>query len=375
MKTEIAQGLLLKLTSSIFEPDELDSNRKNFQTMAKYKYDWYQQYSTGMRFIERLALWLNQFEEGDRKAALNLISKKLIYISSAEMDLLVSSAYHDTIKPLLIEKVGSHSNETKYNISKIVNSEAYKILLRQSLFCGLSDGAKTDIFRRSTTGIITHEQVYQTYELSDGRAEKMQEELINDLTKWYNHPPEVEKTKFKMLFLLDDFSASGTSYLKYDSIKNKLKGKINSLYSSIFQSSNAGIKEMFDTDNLEVHIILYLCTEQAEKNITSNFSRLQSLYQLKKAPQLHIIHKIPDSYKLTEDNAGDIINICLNDRYYDQLALEDKHTGSVRLGFSDCALPVVLNHNCPNNSLSILWAYDNATFGGLFPRIPRHKEI
>ena len=41
------------------------------------------------------------------------------------------------------------------------------------------------------------------------------------------------------------------------------------------------------------------------------------------------------------------------------------------LGFDECALPVVLSHNTPNNSLPIIWQ-DAERFHGLFPRISRH---
>ena len=41
------------------------------------------------------------------------------------------------------------------------------------------------------------------------------------------------------------------------------------------------------------------------------------------------------------------------------------------LGFDECALPVVLSHNTPNNSLPIIWQ-EAEMFHGLFPRISRH---
>jgi hypothetical protein len=44
------------------------------------------------------------------------------------------------------------------------------------------------------------------------------------------------------------------------------------------------------------------------------------------------------------------------------------------LGFNECALPVILYHNTPNNSLPILWMQEDKSFTGLFPRVTRHKE-
>lgn len=375
MKADIVHGLLFKLTGTLFEDDDFTENRKHFQTMARYKYDGYKQFSPGMRFIERLALWLDQFKsDDDRRAALKFVRDKLVYISGPEMELLVASCFPDLIKPILIDKIAEQKKIPNYKVNAIVSSTEFKSALRQSLFCGLSDGARTEIFRRTNPGVVSHEQVYQTYELSAKRADKMQEELVSDLKKQLNREVLENESKFNYLFLLDDFSASGTSYLKYDSKEQKLKGKINALYDSIFKKDE--LKNVFDLDNLEVHIVLYICTEQARDNIVGNFKKLADDYGLKIQPKLHIMHLIKHDHKITAVNSSDIVSLCEKDDYYDAKALEDKHTtGCVKLGFGNCALPVVLYHNCPNNSLSILWAYENASFGGLFPRIPRHKEI
>lgn len=378
MRNDIAQALMLNvLEGASFE--EIDDARKYFQNMAKYKYDDYQQYYPGMRFIERFALWLNQFENEDKKAALEFIRQKLIFISQAEMNLLVSSAFPDVIREHLVRDVALQIHEPEHKVGKILASDEYKKLLRQSLFCGMSDGAKIEFFRRSNAGIISHEQIYQTHELSDERAGKMKEKLVEDLKKklGVNEVPEADQ-KFKRVFLLDDFSASGTSYLKFSS-KNGVqegKGKIAAFYKSVFQ--NEGLKEVFDLDKLKVYVILYLCTEQAKNQIETNFAELKSQHGHK--PELICIHVIPNTDKLSELKDADVIKLCNKEKYYDADELEDEHTrqggNNVKLGFGNCALPVVLFHNTPNNSVPLLWSYDESEkFKGLFPRIPRHKEI
>jgi len=50
-------------------------------------------------------------------------------------------------------------------------------------------------------------------------------------------------------------------------------------------------------------------------------------------------------------------------------------TPDAKYGYGDCGLPVILHHNTPNNSLAILWFYENCTIRGLFPRVQRHKEM
>lgn len=375
MKNEIAQAFLFSVMQNT--QVKVDDSRKYFQTMAKFKYDDYQQFSPGMRFFERLALWLDQFTDEDKPRALKFIREKLIFISQSEMNLLISSAFPDLLRGFLINDISKEISKPAYCITAITNSVNYKKLVRQSLFCGMSDGAKMETFRRANAGIITHEQIYQTYELSDTRAEKMQEELIKDLKKiiGVEEIPETDN-KFKRIFLLDDFSASGTSYLKYSDEEKKLKGKIAALYKSIFTSDS--FKKIFDIDNLKVYVVIYLCTEQAKNQIESNFNELHKSYANK--PELVCMHIIPNTDKLNEINDSDVIKICNDDKYYDAIELEDEHTkkggSNVKLGFGKCALPLILAHNTPNNSVPILWAYDTSKkFKGLFPRIPRHKEI
>jgi len=68
----------------------------------------------------------------------------------------------------------------------------------------------------------------------------------------------------------------------------------------------------------------------------------------------------------------------LVEKYYDATP-EDSHTakgnsGDLKFGYSNCALPLILHHNTPNNSLYLLWAPDDAPTRGLFPRVNRHKD-
>lgn len=53
------------------------------QLLADYKYDHYQRFGPGRRFIESLALWLDQFSPDDREAALELVTRRLVYFSDA----------------------------------------------------------------------------------------------------------------------------------------------------------------------------------------------------------------------------------------------------------------------------------------------------
>jgi len=52
-----------------------------------------------------------------------------------------------------------------------------------------------------------------------------------------------------------------------------------------------------------------------------------------------------------------------------------RRSSDAKYGYGDCGLPVVLHHNTPNNSLALLWSYDDRAVRGLFPRVQRHKEL
>lgn len=115
MTDEVAQALLVNVVKDA-TAERIVEIRNYFRTMAKYKYDAYQQYSPGMRFIERFSLWLNQFQESDKEAALRLVKEKLIFISAAEMNLLVSSAFPDVIRELFIEDAANEIDKPSYLI-------------------------------------------------------------------------------------------------------------------------------------------------------------------------------------------------------------------------------------------------------------------
>jgi len=72
MKDENASQLLTKVMgwSSTDQLTEYGDPVSELQMLGELKYDSYQRYAPGMRFIENLALWLNQFTEDDRPLGL-----------------------------------------------------------------------------------------------------------------------------------------------------------------------------------------------------------------------------------------------------------------------------------------------------------------
>src|ERR1035437_888443 len=107
MRDDIAKSLLSNVITDIVSDEEMIDYIKYFQTMAKYKYDDYQQFATGLRFIENMAIWLSQFNKEDRKIALDFVHERLVFISTPEINLLAVSCFPDRIREILINETAS----------------------------------------------------------------------------------------------------------------------------------------------------------------------------------------------------------------------------------------------------------------------------
>ena len=76
------------LLSSVMSWDyvRLNSERPELEFIGSMKYDAYDRFMPGTRFMSSLVQWLNQFDEEDRATDLNFVKKKLVFISSPQMN-------------------------------------------------------------------------------------------------------------------------------------------------------------------------------------------------------------------------------------------------------------------------------------------------
>lgn len=371
MNDRLAELLLFKKVLQ-WDEEEISKERPFLQAAAAFKYDKYQQFAPGMKFIESLALWLKQFSDiKERRIAYNFVKNRLIFVSDEEMMHLVSIAYPDYIKPILIRKTAAEIGAPKSDIGRIVKSPEFEILKLQSLFLGLSDGARIDTFRRFNKE-LSHEQIWPIYDISSRKAFKMKEKLRERLSNRLPAKELEEKCRFKTIFLLDDFSGSGISYLRME--ENGYTGKIFEFCRKFGQDDN--LRE-FVFDEATIYVILYIATEQARKYLREMVSKL-SIHNW--TYNIEVIQLINDEYKVSRNIDQEFIkNLVDRDEYYDK-KVEDEHTGlggtlDLRFGFAGCSLPLVLHHNTPNNSIALLWSYDyeECKIRGLFPRVRRHE--
>src|ERR1035437_10036010 len=84
--------------------------------MSRFRYDGYEDFRAGARFIERLSVWLQQFKQQDREVAYEFLKKRLIYIGPAEMQLLVERLYTEIVERRLLREVATQRGIPPYQI-------------------------------------------------------------------------------------------------------------------------------------------------------------------------------------------------------------------------------------------------------------------
>ena len=198
MNDELAERLLANIMN--WDDEKLSQERRDLEVLATLKYDEYQQFRPGIRFMESLCMWLNQFEFVQRQIAYEFFKYRLVFISNAELNHLIRMAYPDFIEPFLIDRVISvKQQESNYNISEVVASEEFKVLRRKCLFLGLSDGARIDVFRRYSG--LDYEQIHATYQFSDDKSK----DFLSNLYEYFRQSANYREGRFEIAFLLDEF--------------------------------------------------------------------------------------------------------------------------------------------------------------------------
>lgn len=383
MRTALAEKLLVKVMD--WNTEEVLEERPLIQAMAKLKYDEYQQFSPGIRFTESLAQWLVQFTPEERRFAYNFIKLNLIFISNEQMTHLVNMCFAVNINPHLLDKAANIKKIPRYHVKRIFDSPEYKEIKRKSLFLGISDGAKIDQLRRSSG--ISNEQIFSSYYISEEKAEDMLKELHE----------EGYSGKFNSIYLVDDFTGSGLSYARIE--KEKVTGKIIKFLKLIYnivdvkpeenetdsenaskeekESKKSVLSQMVETDNLDIRVIFYISRAYSLEYLKKFINDWRDEQNLNFTFSVEALQVIGENFK-TEALANAQL-MALSEKYISEDII-DKHYKKGQhekyfLGFDECALPLILHHNTPNNTLPILWWYpEDEHFRGLFPRVTRHRE-
>ena len=371
MRQDLAETLLARIMD--WDDATKARERARLELFAAYKYDQYQQFAPGRRFLESLALWLRQFKKGEeRRIAYEFVRDRLVFISNEEMNSLVDLAFPTIVRPLLLRDAAEAEGVCEFRRKTITDSQSYRCLQRQMLVLGLSDGARTDRFRRVNPE-LSHEQVFHAYDVSDKKAEDMSAKLIRDLRQVLNRKPTPEEAKFRYVVLLDDFSASGLSYIRKDEKSRGWAGKIPKIVQEL--SSGDGLGQCIAGDNVRVLVVLYIGSIQAIEQIEKS---LPCISFERGSVELRVVFELGSGSRLKPEDEVSLFRLLNKGKYFDEQA-DDEHASvgntTMRFGFADGRLPLVLSHNTPNNSLYVIWAEDGHKVLGLFPRVSRHKRF
>lgn len=326
--------------------------------MARLKYDGYRDFQAGMRFIESLVTWLQQFRASEREIAYSFVRNALVYIGPAEMERLAEQFYPQAVRERLLRIIAKEYGVPAYRILAMPEAlEAVRCLRRQTLFMGLSDGARIDTLRHINVGVISNEQLVVATQVD---TDKWQD-LLGKLRSEQGDPGAC----FRLVYLIDDFMGTGTSFLRFDESEDRWSGKLVRFKESISGAVDALRQKddrLFSRDwQLCVHH--YIGSFVAARDIASRVEKAHdSLTAEDWATSVHFTFGMT----LPEDLPIDAVPgrfdkfVELTRTNYDP-SIRTPHTdvGGVEhlgLGYGGCALPLVLEHNTPNNSVALLWA-------------------
>jgi hypothetical protein len=371
------QELALRLLGNLMEW-ELEGSNKEFKwlrLLVDYKYDHYQGYSPGARFLVNLINWLNQFSNiEDRKVAYRFIREKLIFISQREMQHLIGltmPCFETEARRLVAKELNLKFYETWADRDA---EKRLRLLKLRTLYVALSDGAHIDVFRRENEGKVSNEQVVPFSEISKHKwnnlRDKLKKRLENDKVFFK------ESSLFERVCLIDDFTGSGFTLVRFDDEKNEWDGKIPRFCG---QCKETEILGQLISENCTVHVHHYLASAKAAETISQalmnygqasdNFTFLPSFSYV--LPPDVIVNDSHDDQELKSWITGN----------YDNSIESSEHTKeNIWYGYKQSGLPLVLDHNTPNNSIALLWAKskDNSKSAikmrPLFHRKERHVD-
>jgi hypothetical protein len=214
----------------------------------------------------------------------------------------------------------------------------------------LSDGARIDVFRRVNAGVVNNEQIYTAPRINEEKWEDMRGELRKELGD--------TEARFSFVYLVDDFTGSSTSLIR--NVGGQWKGKLVRFWNDV----KPLVREYFE-DDWSVCVHHYMATQQAVDAIAQRKDQIREergrLAQVNWFPSIQFSFGtvLPSDFPVTDTSQHPFLNLV--ERYYNPDVEAKRHnieggTEDIRHGYGGCRLPLVLDHNTPNNSFALLWA-------------------
>lgn len=380
------EQLALRLLRGIMDWDEDVATREYrwVRLISRLKYDGYGDYLAGVRFAESLSGWLSQFSMGDRQAAYEFVKTRLVYFSHAEIQRLVEQLFPRFVEPHLREVVASKLELPPYLVGSSRRAMGlFERGRRQTLFIGLSDGARLDSLRRANSGILANDQVVLATHIDDEKWVDLGEKLAGSA----QFAGDTSRPKFETVYLIDDFAGSGTTFVRKKA-SGAWTGKVKKFWDAL-STARGGLtkagKVLPLSDTFSLHVHHYISSAQARDAIETRLAAIsrerepRDWFHSIAVTQGLLLPKALPVQPTTDQRMWEI-----SEKYYDHDLFEQlkEHLGEsgqthLKHGYANAALPVVLEHNCPNNAVSLLWAETTGKEGHrmrpLFPRRHRHS--
>ena len=177
---------------------------------------------------------------------------------------------------------------------------------------GLSDGARIDTLRRANIGLISNEQVVIATHIDKHKWESLISDLYRDLNKIRKHTGKNQG--FSRVYLIDDFTASGTSFFRK---KEVFEGKLVKFINSINQvKSDLNGRSPFD-DNFDIYVHHYIGTKQAADKINETYIAASSFFAQQGIKHINFTYGmlLSPQLKITSESQDEFANLCR--AYYD----------------------------------------------------------
>jgi hypothetical protein len=120
MRDDLARRVLAHVMK--WDPEQTAQFGTYLQDLARYKYDEYEGFGPGEKFVESLAAWLWQLEPAERADAIQFVRASLVFVSRLELDHVISMVYPDVMRPILIRRAAEELGLPPYKVVRIVAS-------------------------------------------------------------------------------------------------------------------------------------------------------------------------------------------------------------------------------------------------------------
>ncbi|MGR3506326.1 MAG: phosphoribosyltransferase-like protein [Paracoccaceae bacterium] len=369
-------ALALNLIADIMRWDNEEATREHawLRLMSATKYDGYSDFRAGSRFLESFVTWLRQFDQDDRPAAYNFVKNRLVYFSQAEMQRVVEVFVPEIVTPFLRKAAAEEVKIKPWEVWG--NSEGVKVyekMLRRCLFVGLSDGSRIDILRRANSPKLVQDQFVPMLDIGEEKWRDLGKKLTKD---------QGQGAQFDNIYLIDDFTASGTTFIRR-SDEGVWKGKLNKFNDLVNKARQQMGSEFPVVESYGLHIHHYISTHQAREALENRVAVAYANIPNRSWGKWSITEglRLPETLRMIGGQDDHILDLC--ERYYDHHLYQrlkehcdEAGQDNMKLGYANCALPIILEHNSPNNSISLLWAETDGSDGHpmrpLFRRRDRH---